>query len=146
MLAVIEENQNNNKVVSPVTGDVGNSLVATAEAYTDAKNSYSTTEQLTGGKWIDGKPIYRKVVDCGSLPNATIKNVAHNISNFGQLVKVYGIWYDGTWYNPLPFVGISSVGANIILNVNATYISIQTGTNRSSSTGVVTIEYTKTTD
>lgn len=25
-------------------------------------NSYSTTEQRTGGKWIDGKPIYRKVV------------------------------------------------------------------------------------
>ena len=24
-------------------------------------NSYSTTEQKTGGVWIDGKPIYRKV-------------------------------------------------------------------------------------
>ena len=29
--------------------------------YVDAKNSYSTTETLTGGTWIDGKPIYRKV-------------------------------------------------------------------------------------
>ena len=28
--------------------------------YVDAKNSYSTTETLTGGTWIDGKPIYRK--------------------------------------------------------------------------------------
>ena len=26
-----------------------------------AAQSYSTTETLTGGKWIDGKPIYRKV-------------------------------------------------------------------------------------
>ena len=24
--------------------------------------SYSTSEQLTGGTWIDGKPIYRKVI------------------------------------------------------------------------------------
>jgi hypothetical protein len=24
-------------------------------------NSYSTSETLTGGKWINGKPIYRKV-------------------------------------------------------------------------------------
>lgn len=28
--------------------------------YVDAKNSYSTEETLTGGIWIDGKPIYRK--------------------------------------------------------------------------------------
>ena len=26
--------------------------------------SYSTDEQLTGGTWIDGKPIYRKVLSC----------------------------------------------------------------------------------
>ena len=26
-------------------------------------NSYSTTETLTGGTWIDGKPIYRKVFE-----------------------------------------------------------------------------------
>lgn len=26
-------------------------------------NSYSTDETLTGGTWIDGKPIYRKVVN-----------------------------------------------------------------------------------
>lgn len=29
--------------------------------YTDLQHSYSTTETKTGGTWIDGKPIYRKV-------------------------------------------------------------------------------------
>lgn len=30
--------------------------------YADIQHSYSTEETLTGGTWIDGKPIYRKVL------------------------------------------------------------------------------------
>ena len=33
------------------------------------KDVYSTDEVKTNKVWIDGKPIYRKVVDCGALPN-----------------------------------------------------------------------------
>lgn len=40
---------------------VGNISDATKAAISEAVG-YSTSEQLTGGKWIDGKPIYRKVV------------------------------------------------------------------------------------
>jgi hypothetical protein len=35
--------------------------------------NYSTSEVATGETWIDGKPIYRKIIDCGALPNATTK-------------------------------------------------------------------------
>ena len=34
--------------------------------------SYSTTEQATGGKWIDGKPIYRKVFTVTNTSSAEI--------------------------------------------------------------------------
>ena len=37
--------------------------------YVDNSNSYSTQEVKTGGKWIDGKPIYRKVLICTTLIN-----------------------------------------------------------------------------
>ena len=30
--------------------------------YVDNSNSYSTNEVKTGGTWIDGKPIYRKIL------------------------------------------------------------------------------------
>ena len=43
--------------------------------------NYSTEEVKTGDTWIDGKPIYRKVVDCGNLPASGHKRVAHNIAN-----------------------------------------------------------------
>jgi len=39
--------------------EVDKDLYAT-KGYVNDAVSYSTTEQLTGGKWIDGKPIYRK--------------------------------------------------------------------------------------
>lgn len=39
-------------------------------------NAYSTTETVIG-TWIDGKPIYRKVIPTGQISSA-LKTVAHN--------------------------------------------------------------------
>ena len=35
--------------------------------------NYSTTETLTGETWIDGRPIYRKVLHFGALPAANVE-------------------------------------------------------------------------
>lgn len=40
---------------------------AVAEAIENT-GSYSTTEKATGGKWIDGKPIYRRVFEYYNRP------------------------------------------------------------------------------
>jgi hypothetical protein len=106
--------------------------------------SYSTTEQLTGGKWIDGKPIYRKVIDFGALPNANTKNVAHNITNIGDIVNVSIIAKSSTEYLLL------ATGKNSVTDFNAwitkTNINIHTDSNRSNYNAVTILEYTKTTD
>lgn len=68
--------------------------------YVDAKNSYSTTETLTGGTWIDGKPIYKK----------TFKSIMSHTFNSG----------DG-WY-PIYQICGSSVAEMQALNVD-TFIS-----------------------
>ena len=36
--------------------------------YYERNNTYSTEERLTGGKWIDGKPIYRRVLVYNNIP------------------------------------------------------------------------------
>lgn len=106
--------------------------------------NYSTTEQKTGGTWIDGKPIYRKVVDCGALTNNTPKNVAHNIQNISFVVNYYAISANGTDWMSLPaswssaMVGISVDLTNIILRPYSD--------RRSYTTTYAIIEYTKTTD
>lgn len=107
--------------------------------------NYSITEQKTGGTWIDGKPIYRKVVDCGALPNNTLKTVAHNIANIGFVINLYGIASDGSEWLPLPasYYSNSAIG----LSVDGTNISLRPYTNRTTYTSTyVIIEYTKTTD
>ena len=53
MVYIIKAFHTNEGVDSGVSDDVIN--------YVNNSNSYSTEETLTGGKWIDGKPIYRKV-------------------------------------------------------------------------------------
>ena len=53
------------------------------------KITYSSTPTLTGDKWIDGKPIYRKVVGLEGNPDASAINTG--ISNMDWLVHAYGV-------------------------------------------------------
>jgi hypothetical protein len=106
-------------------------------------DNYSTNEQVIG-KWIDGKPLYRKVVDIGTLPNATTKQVAHNIANIGSVVTLRGIVTDYRFF-PVPFSATSNA-YTISIFADTTTIAVMTGNDRSNMTGFVIIEYTKTTD
>ena len=47
-----------------------NSFLNTVQSLVQTANSYSTEEQATGGFWIDGKPIYRKIFS-GTLSSGT---------------------------------------------------------------------------
>lgn len=55
-------------------------------AETTLKNS--ETEQLTNQLWTDDKPIYRKVITFGNIPDAsTAGTVAHGISDLDTLIN-----------------------------------------------------------
>lgn len=103
-----------------------------------------STKEIKIGTWIDGKPLYRKVVDIGTLPNATTKHVAHNISNIGSVVTLRGIVTDYRFF-PVPFAATSNAYA-ISIFADTTNIEVMAGNDRSNMTGFVIIEYTKTTD
>ena len=110
--------------------------------------TYSTEEINTGKKWIDGKPIYRKIIDCGALLNNTIKTVAHNISNLDFIIFLNGTSYSSTTgnYFPLPYAA-DSLQAIVKIWATDTNIYLQTTADRTDYTiTYVTIEYTKTTD
>lgn len=89
------------------------SEIAQIEQYVDEgintiKNnglSYSTTETLTGGKWIDNKPIYRKVVE-GTTPSSTGWQaiISSGFENVDTMIKIYGILYTSDGYiHTLPY-------------------------------------------
>lgn len=120
-----------------------------SQNYLNGLNEYSTTEHRVG-TWIDGKPIYRKVIDFGAFPNATTKNVYHNINNLGFITKLYGISFVSSWgtYIQIPYVvaGSEKIG-DIQLTATSDFVQIKTGSDRSIFTNnYIILEYTKTTD
>ena len=58
-------------------------------------NKYKTTEQDTGQKWIDGRPIYRKVVRgtvnmTGGFNTSNLPHGIQGLSNRWELIRYYG--------------------------------------------------------
>lgn len=107
-------------------------------------DNYSTSE-VKIGTW-GGKPLYRKVIQFGRLPNATTKSVSTGLTNVAY-TNINGYATDGTYYwalnSPRPSAG-NAYGIGCYINNNS--IIIETGTDKSSYTAYVTIEYTKNTD
>lgn len=110
-------------------------------------NNYSLEEQKIG-TWINGKPLYQKTVEFGNLPNATTKEVKHNIENADN------IWIcEGYIFNPsgnilqLNSVHLIDVTSQISFHTTVQHIVCNTGKiDRSTYTAIVTLRYTKTTD
>ena len=106
---------------------------------------YSTNETVIG-TWIDGKPIYRKVIDFGALPNGTIKSVAHNITNLDIITKLYGVANNDSNKTclPLPSGNSPSVANSIYLYILGKDVNVDCGVNASSyNRSYIIIEYTK---
>lgn len=106
---------------------------------------YSSNESAIG-HWIDGKTLYRKIIDLGALPNATTKTVTHNVANLDTLITLRGFAYrssDGM-RTSLPFVTNTASGT-VDLHYYPTYIQVIAGMNRSTMVGTAIMEYTKTT-
>lgn len=101
---------------------------------------YSTTEQNTGMKWIDGKPIYQKTFDLTFTTNQldvdlTTLSVESVVKIDGGVHDLYGSFVPFGYENTVS--AYTSTASNI--HINNIYSSERTS-------GHVTIYYTKTTD
>lgn len=103
--------------------------------------NYSTVEQKTGQKWIDGKDIYSKTVDCGALPDNTSKLVAAGLNNV-TVIKIEGVAIGGSSIQ-LPHISTNSVYIEISYEAS-NEVFIRTNGYFSTMHGYVTLYYTKT--
>ena len=135
-----------NVIVPKIGTYLSLSLIAPNYGGQNTLPDYSTTETLTSERWIDGKPIYKKVVNAGGFTTNTTTSVSHNISGVDQ------IWIDEG--NSFLRNGSNSVPLNQTLsssNLSRVYVSnsniyLYTNTDYSAYTAYVTICYTKATD
>ena len=122
--------------------------IAVRNIFIDQYMSSYRTYETQVGYWIDGKPLYQKTIDCGALPNAGNKSVAHGISNIKRIINFYGYAYRQTddTFIVLPHVQ-NNVSSIVWLSCNMTDIGITSDSNRSTyAESYITIQYTKTTD
>lgn len=128
-----------------LTYDSVNSEWINADPEKNYFKTFSASETVVG-TWTDGKPIYQKTVDCGTLPNATTKQVAHGVSDIDFLVNLSGsAKHTNGIQIPLPYVYGNTRCLQVY--INATNIFLIASENMSGYTSsFVTLQYTKTTD
>lgn len=119
-------------------------------------DTYSTNETIVG-KWINGKPIYRKTVEFSTSTLSAGENyVSHGLQNIELLMVnkdwsffvddhdgVASIWQLGNSVN-MNASAFSQYSCNVVWT-NTSTISIYIGSGLSLKKLIITFEYTKTT-
>lgn len=101
-----------------------------------------TGNEIPTNEYIDGKQVYRKRVNFGTLPNNTTKRVAHNLTSV-TFDKHLVSCINASGYNiTLPYVDI---GASVctVSTITNTEIVIKSITDQSTYTAYVDLYYTK---
>jgi hypothetical protein len=114
------------------------------------KDIYSTKEQVIG-TWIDGKPLYRKVINATpTISNSSYQTISikHNISDLKNVYKCNAFLHNTgntqTYILPAETSAIQAIG---ISEINSTNIIMYSKNDTWSGwIAEIILEYTKTTD
>ena len=130
------------KATSGLAENQQENVLNDVKGYVDNSNSYSTNEVKTGGKWIDGKPIYRKTI---VFTNITLTSTPSQIGTadipIGNIIKTEDFVFRG---------GLATVGSSykaVYIEANGKIFANQTVSSYNDGWYIYfTIDYTKTTD
>ena len=115
-------------------------------------NKYTTTEVDTGKKWIDGRPIYRKVVRgtvnmTGGFNTSNLPHGIQGLTSAWELIRYYGnMRLSGSLNNnpikqALPYIeGAHQSG---VTSIDQTNITISGSYNWGNSEVSIVLEYVK---
>lgn len=109
-------------------------------------DDYSTTEVKTNKIWINGKPIYRKVIQASPISAGSMNRTAHNISNLDIFTIVYGNAYSGTSCYALTRASAGNINQTCEFSVDPTNVRFSCGSGVAFDSAIAILEYTKTTD
>ena len=106
------------------------------------------SEVATDDRWIDGKRIYRKSFQMGSLPNGSVAapaqaSVPHGIVGLDTVVRQWSFAKSASGTQRTVPYADSKPEDTLTLEVNGTVVAIIAYANWTDHTAVVTLEYTK---
>lgn len=120
--------------------------IAYKDIYSNPMNDYSTEEKVVG-TWIDGKPLYQKTIQLGTLPNNTTIDYPYNILDVKSFLYIECVAVHKTTNVTILLNDVTSDRTNASRVVAfQNNIKLSTTNDLSSYDGYATIRYTKTTD
>ena len=130
------------KATSGLAENQQENVLNDVKEYVDSSNSYSTDEVKTGGKWIDGKPIYKKTF---VFTNITLTSTPTQIGTtdvpINSIIKSEDIAFE----NEVALAGSSHRA--VYIEYSGKIYAYQTLASTTTGWNIYyTIEYTKTTD
>lgn len=134
--------------IPPVTTD----RIADGAVTADKMNwndVFDYTDEMVVGKWFNGKPLYRKVIEIGNLPNATVKYVSTGLTGVVYRSLSGGALQVNDHSNFFPFNTVrprDGISVSIGAFINQDRVVVETNTDRSGYYGYAIIEYTKESD
>lgn len=142
LVAKIDDVNEKNVIDDTKTTNANAWSAAKTQTEIDARHKYSTEEKVIG-KWIDGKPIYRKVFY--SPTNWSNGTIVGNIGNVDVVININstsctnnGNWFTG--YN------VPTLENTAYVQPDGSVVVARAGTFVNNIKGLVIVEYTKTTD
>lgn len=112
-----------------------------------SSTNYSNNEQVIG-LWTDGKPLYRKTYNFGSLPNSSTKSISSGLSGI-SVKNTYGTCHrsSDSFQPPINSVRPESASAGIGAYYDSgDMLKMLDASDRTTMTAEITIEYTKDSD
>ena len=119
------------------------------EKFIPQNEIYSTDEQVIG-KWIDGKPLYRKVIkttmaETSSSGTYVNKDVSIGLrTDFGYVEKA--ILISGTQHMTLPYINNAGYSTKCFINDSSNFVLANGNSNFNNCETFIILKYTKTTD
>ena len=105
-----------------------------------------TGQEVATDEKIDSKQVFVKRIDCGALPNNSVKEIDTGLTNvsIAKPLLGYALHTNGTQIN-LPHTSTSSLAGQVTVNLNNSgKIAISTGSDRSGFTkSYIEFYYTK---
>ena len=138
---------------APASPEENNLWIDTSEPeeYDEPIDYYSTTEVKTNKIWTNGKPVYRKVVNAGTLSNSQTNQIFTLLSGASNLVNAVAYTETSNHIRILPILNPQApidINWDLDKRDNTIYFETQreNAGDYSSASVVCIIEYTKTTD
>lgn len=112
---------------------------------TEQKDTYSTNE-IKVGTWVDGKPVYRKVIEGVTSGTPDKEYVIHTISNIKKTVSYYGSILDNNMVSHKMGTYLSAKYNSVVFVDTRGNVYMRHGSAMVNKNYSLIIEYTKTTD